>query len=161
KGELSKDVSSFANSGGGTIVYGVAEDDQHDPKELDDGVEPSVISKEWLDDVISSTIQRKIDGVRIHVIDLSGPRAGRVAYIIEIPQSTRAPHMALDHRYYKRHNFKSEPMEEYEVRDVSLRAAAPALRVSFAFGGYVPPPARTLRLRVLLLNDGREPANAA
>src|SRR5260370_25018735 len=118
----------------------MGENDRNEPERLDDGVEPTVISKEWLDDVISSTIHRKIDGVRIHVIDLSGPRAGRVAYVIEVPQSMRAPHMASDNKYYKRHNFKSEPMEEYEVRDVSLRAAAPILRIAFTFVGVAERP---------------------
>jgi len=159
KAELSKDVSAFANSGGGTLVYGIAENDR-EPERLDEGVDPAVISKEWLDDVISSTIHRKIDGVRIRVVNLSGDRAGRVAYVIEVPQSMRAPHMASDNKYYKRHNFKSEPMEDYEVRDVSLRAAAPILSVAFTFQGIVERP-RVLPLRVLLCNDGREPASAA
>ena len=36
--------------------------------------------------------------------------------------------MASDHRYYKRFNFESAPMEEYEARDVSRRLVAPDVR---------------------------------
>lgn len=38
--------------------------------------------------------------------------------------------MASDHRFYKRFNFQSVPMEEYEVRDVSRRLIAPDVRFS-------------------------------
>jgi len=47
KREISKDVSAFANSAGGTIVYGVVED-KHVPTEIDVGYLPTDISKEWL-----------------------------------------------------------------------------------------------------------------
>jgi len=168
KNELGKDVSAFANAGGGTLIYGIAEDaKRHVPERLDDGSDPSVITKEWLEDVISSSIRRKVDNVKIHVVQLTGPRQGRVAYVVVIPQSMRAPHMASDHKYYKRHNFKSEPMEEYEVRDVARRGHSPLLRVHLDLGGIVMPGNEfegTLpraRLDIVLVNDGREPASAA
>jgi hypothetical protein len=41
---------------------------------------------------------------------------GRVLYVIEVPESARAPHMA-NHRFYKRFECESLPMEEYEVRE--------------------------------------------
>jgi hypothetical protein len=50
-----------------------------------------------------------------------GPNA--VAYVLEIGQATsRAPHQAFDHKYYKRFNFESTPMEDYEVRDLMRRS---------------------------------------
>ena len=48
KREVSKDVSAFANSVGGTIVYGITEDG-HKPKDPDDGYDPAEITKEWLE----------------------------------------------------------------------------------------------------------------
>jgi schlafen family protein len=167
KNELSKDVSAFANAGGGTLIYGIAEDaKRHVPERLDEGIDPSVITKEWLDDVISSSIHRKIDGVRIHVVPLTAERAGRVSYVVEIPQSLRAPHMASDHRHYKRYNFKSEPMEEYEVRDVARRGIAPQLRVRSTFGNIKPGNAFSgelprADLHIGLANHGSEAASVA
>lgn len=126
KNELSKDVSAFANSAGGTIVYGMIENG-HVPTAIDAGYDPSEISKEWIEQVINSRIQRRIDGVRIKQVDLTASSLGRVAYVISIPQSLRAPHQASDKRFYKRFNFESVSMEEYEVRDVSSRYEAPKL----------------------------------
>src|SRR5947209_7915064 len=64
KNEVSKDISAFANSAGGTILYGMKENG-HVPVQLDAGYDPMVISKEWLEQVINSRIQRRIDGIKI------------------------------------------------------------------------------------------------
>lgn len=128
KNELSKDVSAFANAAGGVLVYGMREDG-HVPIELDGGLDPNEISKEWVEQVINSRIARRITGLRVRQVPLSGPRSGRVAYVIHVPSSAHAPHMAAGHRYYKRFNFESVPMEDYEVRDVSRRFVAPELNL--------------------------------
>jgi hypothetical protein len=132
KNEVSKDVSAFANSAGGTIVYGMVEN-RHVPTAIDNGYVPSDITKEWLDQVINSRIQRKIDGVRVNQVQLT-KKPGRVAYVVYIPQSLRAPHQAHDKKFYKRYEYQSVPMEEYEVRDVARRAETPILRLKFHFG---------------------------
>jgi predicted HTH transcriptional regulator len=121
--EISKDVSAFANSAGGTIAYGVI-DDKNLPVAIDSGYDPNQeVTKEWLEQVINSNIKRRINGVRINTVDISNP-PGKVIYIVDIPQSNRAPHMAADHKFYKRFNFESVPMEEYEVRDTAHRSEA-------------------------------------
>ncbi len=132
KNEVSKDVSACANSAGGTLVYGMIEDG-HVATDIDRGFDPSDITKEWLEQVINSRIQRRIDGIRINQIPLSGSKAGRVAYVVYVPQSMRAPHQAADKKFYRRFNFASVPMEEYEVRDVARRADAPDLEIRFSF----------------------------
>ena len=130
RSDLSKDVSAFANSAGGTLIYGV-EEENHLPKQIDAGFDPKDVTREWLEQVITSTIQRRIDGVRIKQIELKKNRPGRVAYVVHVPQSNRAPHMAEDHVFYKRYNFQSVPMEEYEIRDVGRRYDAPDLQLDF------------------------------
>jgi hypothetical protein len=127
KAEVTKDVSSFANSSGGVLIYGVAEfnDDarRHVPERLDP-IQRTEISKEWLDQVIQ-TIQPRIEGVVIQPVTISEPD-NTVCYVVEVPQSHTA-HMARDHRYYKRHNFNVLPMEDYEVRDVMNRRKHPKI----------------------------------
>lgn len=134
RAELSKDVSAFANSAGGTLIYGV-EENGHVPTNIDGGYGPNEITKEWLEDVITSTIQPRVEGIRVTQVSLSGQHQGRVAYVIDIPQArSLAPHQALDKRYYRRYNFKSVPMEDYEVRDLMRRASTPDLRCRLLLG---------------------------
>ncbi len=132
--EISKDVSAFANSAGGVIVYGILEKDNL-PIDLDIGFDPKIISREWLEQVINSNIQRRISGVRINQIELSGERKGRVAYVVSIPQSIHAPHQAADKIFYKRFNYLSVAMEEYEIRDISRRNSSPDLELDVLLYG--------------------------
>lgn len=125
RGDMSKDVSAFANSAGGVIIYGVPETGTPPKPTGLTGVDPAQISRETIEQVINSRIQQRIDGVRITVVSLTISNPGRVAYVVEIPQSLDAPHQADDNRYYKRFNFQSLPMEDYEVRDVRNRARQP------------------------------------
>jgi hypothetical protein len=61
------------------------------------------------------------------------PTPGKVAYVVVVPASIRAPHQAADKRFYKRFNFESVPMEEYESRDTANRSAVPDLDIEFSF----------------------------
>jgi len=130
--ELSKDLSSFANAEGGTIIYGVIEDN-HLPKDIDEGFDPALVKREWLEDVIDSNVRPKIEGLRIKQIVLKNKNPGRVIYVIYIPQSLQGAIQANDHRYYQRRNFKAEPMEDYQVRDVMNRFKYPILLAEVSF----------------------------
>jgi hypothetical protein len=161
KTELSKDVSAFANSAGGIILYGM-EEDKHYPIKIDVGFDPNDISKEWIEQVINSAIQPKIDGLRINQIALNQSSPGRVIYAVTIPAATsRAPHQANDKRYYKRYNFQSVPMEDYEIRDTFRRASTPDLYMDFVFDTGVTtiiPASGQIRLNARIGNRSREPA---
>lgn len=121
--EITKDVSAFANSDGGIIVYGLAESD-HKPQSIT-YIDGMVYTKEWLENIINS-IQPRIDGVKIYPVRKDNDLKQSL-YIVKIPRSSKAPHMAKDKRYYKRLNFLSEPMEDYEVKDVMYRHHSPKL----------------------------------
>jgi hypothetical protein len=129
KSDISKDVSSFANSAGGIIIYGIEEEEQppHKAKALSP-IDPAKCSKERLEQVINSRIQPRIHGLRIHpvALDRSGPE--KVSYLVNIPQSFTA-HQAYDKKYYKRFNFESVPMEDYEIRQTMHRQARPTYHV--------------------------------
>jgi hypothetical protein len=125
--ELCKDVSAFANSAGGQIIYGIEELNAK-PTKIDEG---SSFTREWIEQVIDSSVQPRIEGLVITPIPLDN---GRHVYVLTIPQaSSRAPHQAPDRKYYKRQNFQSVPMEDYEIRDTLRRATTPELYVELAF----------------------------
>lgn len=126
KKEISKDVSSMANSDGGIIVYGIAEKN-HKANQYS-YVNGAVFSKEWLEQVINSKIKRRIPELTIDVVRVQN-KLSQSVYIVRIPRSTEAPHMASDSRYYKRFNFESVPMEEYEVRDLFNRVSQTQMRL--------------------------------
>jgi hypothetical protein len=117
RNEIAKDVSAFANSDGGVLVYGVVESNNL-PVSVDGGVGHTTYSREWLEQIINSNISPRIDDIRISPIQLSVDRS---AYAVKIPKSFRGPHQAPDKKYYKRFNFQSVPMEDYEINDVRNR----------------------------------------
>lgn len=130
KNEISKDVSAFTNSGGGVIIYGIREEkvDNEIVLELEEGLPlTDRYNKEWLEDILDAHISPKIKGLFINPVKLYNDN---YLYVIVIPQSNTA-HMAGNNRYYKRHNFKAEPMEDYEVRDVMNRIQLPRLKIYF------------------------------
>ncbi len=131
KKEITKDVSAMANSAGGTIIYGVKEFDAADKRHLPekiDGINRKEYSKEWLEQVINN-VRPHIDGLVIHPINIDAS-PNDIIYVVEIPKSDTA-HQATDHRYYKRYNFLSVPMEDYEIRDVMGRRQHPKIELSF------------------------------
>jgi hypothetical protein len=114
KKEISKDISAFANSDGGLIIYGIKEND-HKADSVD-FINGRVITKEWIENVIDSNIKRIIPGLKIFPIRFSNDLE-KTIYIIKIPSSISSPHMANDNRYYRRANYKILPLEEYEIRN--------------------------------------------
>ena len=132
KVEMGKDVSAFANSAGGTIIYGMDEEpkEPHSAKGLSP-INPAETSKEWMEHVIHSRIQPRIQGLLIHPIEMAIKHPGSFAFVVEIPESTTA-HQASDKKYYKRFNFQSVPMEDYEIRHAMNRAGRPAYKLELS-----------------------------
>lgn len=118
KRELVKDISAFANSDGGIIIFGI-EEVNHKPGEFS-FVDGSVFTNEWLENVIDSNIQPRINSLLIYPIRINN-QLDKTIYLVKIPESLNAPHMSADKKYYRRFNLKSVPMEEYEVRNLYNR----------------------------------------
>jgi len=128
KKDITKDVSAMANSAGGLIIYGVRESSdpalKHKPEALDP-IDRTVATKEWLEHVINNIRPRLTP--RIVSVQLNTGQ-NDVAYVVEVQQSDTA-HQAMDFRYYRRFNFESVPMHDYEIRDVMGRAKSAAFDV--------------------------------
>jgi len=126
KREIGKDVSAFANSAGGLIVYGIKETN-HKASELS-FIDGDIYTKEWLEHVISEKVTPKIEGIKIYPIRKDND-ISRSIYIVQIPQSNRV-HMNVDKKYYRRYNFESVAMEEYEVHNLYLRSSLVELDIA-------------------------------
>ncbi|WP_347052334.1 AlbA family DNA-binding domain-containing protein [Flavobacterium olei] len=127
KKEISKDVSAFANSNGGIIIYGLTEKNHKaDSFSFIDG---DIFSKEWLEQIISTTIQRNINGLKIFPIRNNGNIKESI-YVVQIPESQDAPHINKDKKFYRRYDFQSVVMEEYEIRNLYGRKSKSDLMIS-------------------------------
>lgn len=126
--DITKDISAMANSDGGTIIYGIAEDpaNRHLPGKLDP-IDRTQFSKEWLEHV-ASNIQPRIDSLKILPVAIP-PDPNHVVYIVEVPKATTA-HQAQDLKYYRRYNFECQAMPDYQIRELMNRQKIPTVSVS-------------------------------
>jgi predicted HTH transcriptional regulator len=132
---LSKAISAFANSGGGTLVLGLS-----NPKrywQVDGGGVDLTVKKpstrEWLEDIIPTLVDLPLNSFNVYVVDNTTSKnsqiiTGRGVFIIEIPDSEHAPHQAIDHRYYARIGGKSRPIGHRLVTDIFGRRQYPKIR---------------------------------
>ena len=135
--EISKDVSAMANSAGGTLIYGIKEFDIKESNHLPEKIDPVNRlnhSREWLEQVINSNIQPKINGLIITPIE-TNENINSVVYIVKIPQSDTA-HQAKDGKYYKRNNFTVNYMQDFEIRDIMNRNKNPKIVMEFELVNY-------------------------
>ena len=89
KKELLRDISSFANTAGGDILFGVRED-KGKPVEII-GVpmeDPDKVTSQ-LDEIIRDGLEPRLSGHRIHPIALG---SGRHVILVRIPRSYAGPH---------------------------------------------------------------------
>lgn len=157
KKEISKDVSAFANSDGGIIIYGIKEENHiaSQPTFIDG----NEFTKEWLEQVINSTIQKHIPSIEIFPIRRDGNIRESI-YLVKIPKSDLAPHICIDKRFYKRFNFESIAMEEYEVRQLYERKKNSILSLySIGIKDYTEDSEGnySIQCSVVIKNDGNVP----
>ena len=135
--DLSKDVSSFLNSDGGVLVYGVPESDSIDgtggtpiPGGPDIGFNRGDIDKEIIENLITSNIQPRPGPDLFQVSEV--PYANRkLVFLVEVAIGFGDIWQAKDKRYYKRFQYKAEPMEHYEINMVRERHQGPDLKLVF------------------------------
>jgi hypothetical protein len=148
--EISKDVSAMANSAGGIIIYGINEDQTNRKPYLPSQINPinrHNFSKERLEQIINSNIQPKINNLIIHPILTN--ENDEVVYIVDIPQSTTV-HQAKDKKYYKRYNFESVAMDDYEIKDIINRSKNPIITIDFLITQNAPN-----KLQIFIENTGK------
>ncbi|WP_158808072.1 helix-turn-helix domain-containing protein [Beijerinckia sp. L45] len=135
KNEFVKDVTALANSAGGQIIYGLVEKNG-EADHLDGGVDSSIVSEEWISQVIDTNSSPRIQGLSIEKIKIDKKNPNLVAYVLTVPQATSfAPHQnSIDKKYYKRFEMRSVPMADYEIRDTLQRGQAPNLVAKISLG---------------------------
>ena len=154
--DLSRHISSFANSVGGLLILGIKERDNF-PDSITWG-NLSGKSRESLENRLLSHIFPKVNDMRIIPIYQNGSTESGI-YLIDIPQGDNPPYMAGDKKYYRRLNFQKQPLEGYEVADYFGRRKKPQLSlVNDHFSVSIDQNMATLIWNVYIKNTGKSVA---
>ena len=113
--DLSKDLSSFANSDGGDLVFGVCERDaQADSLSDDIGV-----SLDEVEAVKEDFLRRSYDIVEPPILNIKIKHItvnNKLIIIVRVEKSFNSPHRANDRTYYFRLEKESKPMPTDQLR---------------------------------------------
>ncbi|HZW93760.1 MAG TPA: ATP-binding protein [Candidatus Eremiobacteraceae bacterium] len=135
--ELGKQLSAFANTGGGRIYYGVADDGTVDSGGITRLIRGRQTAKDWLETVAPAVVEYEIVGVNVYEV-LPKPAGSVIApdkslYIVDIPDSERAPHQSKrDSKYYVRLGGRSQPASHKLIEDIRNRRRHPVWELTSA-----------------------------
>jgi hypothetical protein len=125
--EFVKDVTGFANAGGGTLIIGVAEENGLAARFEPVGME-SRLSIDQLTLIIRSNTDPVFSGFKIHEIKHIDGRL----FVIEIEQGYTAHQNRLDRAYYQRIGATVDKMYDFAIRDVMNRRTHPIVEAHVA-----------------------------
>jgi len=130
---LAKEASAFANSGGGHLVLGVADNGDFD------GV-PTLRSgrtttRDWLEQKIPDLLDYRLNDFRVHEVirgDQSNIPSGRELIVIDFGDSPLAPHQSRRHTgYFYRSAGRSIPAPHFYLELLRQRVTSAALEFQF------------------------------
>ena len=130
KREFLNDVTAFANTFGGTILFGIAEEEGTGfPKEIygcDISKPDEVILR--LSNIIQSSVEPRLASLRFETVDL---RSGKRVLVVIIPQSPAAPHMVKrgSPKFYMRGAAGKQPMDVHDIRAAFLASETISERI--------------------------------
>src|SRR5437868_1533570 len=92
--DLAKDVSSFANADGGTLVYGMVEENRL-PIRLDGGTADADWTAERIENIAISNIAPRLNDFEVVQIRTTNARS---YYVLAVGKSFRGPHQSTIER---------------------------------------------------------------
>jgi hypothetical protein len=119
-----KDVSSFANAGGGDLVYGIKEQEGRAVEICGLGEINPDQTKLRLGSTIRDGIAPRIPGIQTRIFALS---SGKLVLIVRVPQSWAAPHIVTFQnlsRFFSRTSNGAYQLDVFELRAAFLAAEA-------------------------------------
>ena len=119
--ELCKDITSFANEGGGVLLYGIPEEDENGvpvPKDFSEcGIEIPKDLPISIENIIMDIVCPPLPELLIKILALNKP-APKSLLLIYHPESWNKPHMVEGYeqgRYYHRGNYRAILMNEKQI----------------------------------------------
>lgn len=120
--EVAKDLSSFANEVGGTVVYGIPEDRTADGPPIPRkpyGISPIPSFESRVENILVDSVRPTLPELRICPVYISD-EPKKVVYVVWTPESWAGVHMVEaynERRYYRRGQYRAIEMTEREVRE--------------------------------------------
>ena len=121
KKELLADISSFANAGGGDIVFGV-EEEEGIPKKAEGVTGDLDAEKLRIESIIRDGLQPRITGIGIKIVE--GFSKGSVL-VVRVPKSWNAPHMVTfknTSKFFTRNSAGKFQMDVMEIKNAFLQS---------------------------------------
>lgn len=124
--EFVADVSAFANSSGGDLLYGIEEDGDGCAAGISPLTGNPDVEARALQDALMNRIEPRIPGIQMQTIGV----AGGFVLAIRVPQSWAGPHrVKTNQHFFIRENGRKRPLDVPEVRGLFLRSDQQAQRV--------------------------------
>ena len=114
--EILKDVSSFANTFGGMIIYGISEANGLPAEVCNVPGDADQIIRSY-ESIIRTGLTPTIIGVEMKFVKMTETAS---VFIVKIPKSYNSPHMVIrsgQQRFYLRNSRSSDPMTHTEIKD--------------------------------------------
>lgn len=124
--ELLADISAFANSSGGDVVYGIQEDGEGRASETvpQSGNADAEVLR--IQDVLMNGVEPRIPGLQVHSIAVPG---GFVV-VVRVPQSWAGPHRVKSNQhFFTREGARKRQLDIPEIRSLFLRSENQSQRV--------------------------------
>lgn len=142
KHEFLADVSAFANSSGGDLIYGIDEDGEGRAAAIIVQVGNPDEEARRFQDVLMNGVEPRIPGLQVHPIRI----AEGFVLVVRVPQSWAGPHRVKSNQhFFIRENVRKRQLDVPEIRGLFLRSDHQAQRVRDF---------RTERLGKLMAGDG-------
>jgi hypothetical protein len=124
--EFLADISAFANSSGGDLIYGIDEDGEGRAATFTPQSGNADEEARRLQDVLMNGIEPRVPGIQVQPVQV----AGGFALVIRVPQSWAGPHRVKSNQhFFIRENGRKRQLDIPEVRGLFLRSDQQAQRV--------------------------------
>jgi len=132
--ELVKDLSAFANAGGGRVIYGVAEAKNRSGIAVASAWDPVTHPKkgaEWISQIVRSNTSPPMNRFAVYEYPAPDGRSGRIVEVV-VQQGDTAHQSVFQHKYFLRTARSAEPMLDSQIRDTMNRRKVPIITVTLS-----------------------------
>lgn len=124
--ELLADISAFANSSGGDVIYGIDEDGEGKASAVTPSVANADEEARRIQDALMNGLEPRVPGIQVHAVNVEGG----FVLIVRVPQSWAGPHRVKSNQhFFIREGVRKRQLDIPEIRGLFLRSEHQAQKV--------------------------------